>query len=602
MIGWYYSPDFDPATEVHFPVLIDNNTPGVDMNYQSGEDWSKYGDNDGSHDNVRGILKMYAKWELNVDENSVYVEYDVDDVYRTYDTAGTLQTTIPVDDDKYALTNDHVTFKVAEAPTQYTSGFEFSKWVLLNPDGSESDILYYPGEMASEIPDSFIYEETITDDLGHTAVIKKIRLKAKFNIETEKVTTVTFDGNGGVTNDSARQERVTEAYPINKDFTMKDEDSFVREGYTLIGWAFERDDGSRITVEDYKSAVETMTSDQLIQVGIYRLGQKVAADNLPISDENNWDPLENTVYAVWEPHRYTVTITKMVDGETAADKDFTFTASALGFIFEQGDAGYALKESAEGADVSFDLANAESVTIREVPYGTKLTFRETPCAGYIVESVDAEQISDPDGSPLENRIDLAGEDGKQYEVRGNIEITYTNKKGMVPVVLKKVGYNNTDPQEQTHPLVGAKFKIHEGSISGDCVTAEVGGEEISEFTSAGADAVFFSGELKMGVRYYLEETEVPAGYNAPAGNYYFTITENGITLNCDVPTGQSSYDSWIESQTTGGVTGYTISIRNVAGVSLPSTGGPGIGVFYLPGILLTGLAGAGTLMKKKKKT
>ena len=542
LIGWYYSPDFDPASEIHFPVLINKDNPGIDMNYQSGEDWDRYGDNDGSHDNVRGILKMYAKWELDVDENSVYVEYDVDDVYRTYDTAGILQTTIPVDDNKYALTNNHVTFQVAEAPTQYTSGFEFSKWVLLNPDGSESDILYYPADTASEIPDSFICEETITDDLGNTAVIKKIRLKAKFNIETEKVTTVTFDGNGGVTNDSARQERVTEAYPINKDFTMKEEDSFVREGYTLIGWAFERDDGSRITAEDYKSAVTTMTSDQLIQAGIYQLGQKVAADNLPISDENNWDPLENTVYAVWEPHRYTVTITKMVDGETASDKDFTFTASAPGFIFEQGDAGYALKESAEGADVSFDLANAESVTIREVPYGTKLTFRETPCAGYIVESVDAEQISDPDGSPLENRIDLAGKDGKQYEVRGNIAITYTNKKGLVPVVLRKVGYSNTDPQEQIHPLAGACFKIHEGSISGDCVTAEVGGEEVSEFTSAGANAVFFSGELKMGVRYYLEETEVPDGYNAPAGNYYFTIAEGGITLNCDVPTGQSSYD------------------------------------------------------------
>jgi hypothetical protein len=259
-----------------------------------------------------------------------------------------------------------------------------------------------------------------------------------------------------------------------------------------------------------------------------------------------------------------------------------------------------LKESASGADVSFDLANAESVTIREVPSGTKLTFRETPCAGYTVESVDAKQISDPDGIPLENRIDLAGEDGKQYEVRGNIELTYTNKKGLVPVVLRKVGYTNTDPQEQTHPLAGACFKIHEGSISGDCVTAEVGGEEVSEFTSAGADAVFFSGELKMGVRYYLEETEVPSGYNAPAGNYYFIITEDGITLNCDVPTGQSSYDSWIERQTEGGVTVYTISIRNVAGVSLPSTGGPGRGVFYLPGILLTGLAGAGAVMKKKK--
>ena len=121
-------------------------------------------------------MKLYAKWELDVDENSVYVEYDVDDVYRTYDTAGMLQTTIPVDDNKYALTNNNVTFQVAEAPTEYTSGFEFYRWVLLNPDGSESDILYNPADTASEVPSSYIYEETITDDSGNTATIKKIRL------------------------------------------------------------------------------------------------------------------------------------------------------------------------------------------------------------------------------------------------------------------------------------------------------------------------------------------------------------------------------------------------------------------------------------------
>ena len=268
LIGWYYSPDFGPETEIHFPLVVNKDTSGVDMTYQHGEDWEKYGDNDGAHDNVQGILKLYAKWELDVDENSVYVEYDVDDVYRTYDTAGMLQTTIPVDDDKYALTNDDVTFQVAEAPTQYTSGFDFYRWVLLNPDGSESNRMFSPSDMATDIPKEFIYEETVTDDLGNTATIKKLRLKAKFTVETEKVTTVTFDGNGGVTNDSAALERVTESYPINKDFNMKGEDSFVWEGHTLLGWAFERQDGSKITAEAYKAAIATMTTDERVQAGI----------------------------------------------------------------------------------------------------------------------------------------------------------------------------------------------------------------------------------------------------------------------------------------------------------------------------------------------
>ena len=453
LIGWYYSPDFDPATEVHFPVLINNNTPGVDMNYQSGEDWSKYGDNDGSHDNVRGILKLYAKWELDVDENSVYVEYDVDDVYRTYDTAGMLQTTIPVDDNKYALTNNNVTFQVAEAPTEYTSGFEFYRWVLLNPDGSESDIMYNPADTASEVPSSFIYEETITDDLGQTATIKKIRLKAKFNIETEKVTTVTFDGNGGVTNDSAQQESVTESYPINKDFLMKDGDSFVREGYKLLGWAFEREDGSKITPEAFKQAVSEKTADELIQAGIYQLGQKVAADNLEVSDENNWNPLENTVYAVWEINTYTVTVKKIVDGEIEEQKTFDFTATALG--------DYTLSDT----DASFALLHGETKTIVNVPYGTELTFMETPAPGYTIKSVEAKQTTKPDNTPLSESeyIDVDAEDGRPISIKGDTVITYTNEKAKEQKLrIKKIG----DDEEASGGLAGAEFSLTSTNVPG----------------------------------------------------------------------------------------------------------------------------------------
>ena len=172
-----------------------------------------------------------------------------------------------------------------------------------------------------------------------------IRLHAAFDVEEEnKATMVTFDGNGGVTNDTAAQERVTEAVAVNKDFLMKDGESFVREGYDLIGWAFQRDDGSKITPEAYKSAVASLTAEQLIEAGIYQLGQKVAADNKLISGENNWDPLENTVYAVWEPKKYTVTVKKLVEGEETADKQFGFTVAAEGsFVLSQEDASFNLE-------------------------------------------------------------------------------------------------------------------------------------------------------------------------------------------------------------------------------------------------------------------
>lgn len=518
LIGWYYTPDFDPATEVHFPVLINNNTPGVDMNYQSGEDWDKYGDNDGSHDNVRGILKLYAKWELDVDVNSVYVEYDVDDVYRTYDTAGMLQTTIPVDDHKYALTNNNVTFQVAEAPTAYTSGFEFYRWVLLNPDGSESEIMYNPADTAAEVPSSFIYEETITDDLGNTATIKKIRLKAKFNIETEKVTTVTFDGNGGVTNDSAQQESVTESYPINKDFTMKGKDSFVREGYTLIGWAFQRENGSKITVEDYKNAIETMTPDELIQAGIYQLGQEVAADNLEVSGENNWDPLENTVYAVWEINKYTVTVKKLVDGDAGEDR-FSFQATSSG--------DYILPEA------SFELPHNGTKTIEDVPYGTVLTFTETPVSGYSIQRVDARQTSLPDKTQLEESayIDLGGEDGKAYTIKGDTVITYTNEKAKAQKLrIKKIGNDAAGADG----LAGATFSLTATGVDGfNNMTNIVSMDGTNLGYLRGNDDTDETLFVLPAGDYTLTEKTPPAYYDGLSGSVTLTVAANGISIGND---------------------------------------------------------------------
>ena len=550
LIGWYYSPDFDPNTEIHFPLTVNKDTPGVDMNYQSGEDWNKYGDNDGSHDNVRGILKMYAKWELDVDENSVYVEYDVDDVYRTYDTAGMLQTTIPVDDDKYALTNNNVTFQVAEAPTKYTSGFEFYKWVLLNPDGSESNMEFNRAEMASEIPSSFIYEETITDDLGHTATIKKIRLKAKFNIETEKVTTVTFDGNGGVTNDSAQQESVTESYPINKDFLMKDADSFVREGYTLLGWAFEREDGSRITPEAFKQAIAEMSADQLIQAGIYQLGQKVAADNLEVSYENNWNPLENTVYAVWEINTYTVTVKKVVDGETAANKEFAFVASASG--------DYTIP----GGNASFTLVNGGEKTFTEVPYGAVLTFTETPASGYSIQSVVAKQMSKPDKTPLEeiNYIDLDGADHKPYTIKGDTTITYTNEKAKEQKLrIHKIG------NDATSGLAGATFSLTSNDAEG--FVNKTGLVSMSGTTSEnlgylpGGDASDVSlFTLPIGT-YTLTETEAPQYYDGIAGAVTLNVTGDGISITKVGTDEEAPFEGvTLGEKDAGGI--YTLTITN----------------------------------------
>ncbi len=319
LVGWYTSPTFEENTLWNFNTEVSKEVPAVNMDYQSSTnaDWinNTYGDNDGAHENVRGILKLYAKWELTVDENSVYVEYDVPEEYCVYDSQGNLQTTIPVDETAYVLTDDYITTTVKPAPTGYADGFKFAGWQLLNSDGSEaSDVNPFAAGSTQTLDKAYIEERTITDDYGHAATIKVIHLKAKFDVDEENVATmVTFDGNGGVTNDAAQDDRVTEAIQVNKTFTIPEAGDFIRKGYTQVGWSFD----STMTAEQFKTLIEQNTVngivdyDALAHLGVFEMGETVAADNKFLTVINNWDPLKNTIYAVWDPIPVDVTIHKI---------------------------------------------------------------------------------------------------------------------------------------------------------------------------------------------------------------------------------------------------------------------------------------------------
>ena len=46
---------------------------------------------------------------------------------------------------------------------------------------------------------------------------------------------------------------------------------------------------------------------------------------------------------------------------------------------------------------------------------------------------------------------------------------------------------------------------------------------------------------------------------------------------------------------------YIITVKNEPGAALPNTGGPGTNLIYLFGIMLTGLAGTGLVMKRRRR-
>ncbi len=234
--GWYAVEDGEEfawtfATQVNLAV------DGVDMNYQTSQEWAtnKYGDNDGRHDNVQGILKLRAKWALELEESAVYIKYDMDPGYKVYDSAGNIQTVIPVDPNHYIWNggSSSVSFQVADAPSGYTSGFTFSRWVLLDAAGNRTNESVDPGAPLTVASDN-VKSQTVTDDLGNTHVLRTITLVAQFTPDETKATMLTYDGQGGLT--TAGNTTDSTAMLVNESFTTANGSAFNRPGYTFTGW------------------------------------------------------------------------------------------------------------------------------------------------------------------------------------------------------------------------------------------------------------------------------------------------------------------------------------------------------------------------------
>ena len=586
LAGWYTTPDFQDGSEWNFDTQINSRVPAVNMSYQGSEDWANntYGDNDGKHDNVEGILKLYAKWEFDFSDDDLFIEYEVPESVVKRDALGNLLTVIPHDSNKYSYDANATTLSavIKEAPENYLDAFTFDKWEVLDSANIPTGVTFNANDTAF-IADALpvVQIRQMTDDNGVTRNMKVVVLRATFSKNNNnKGTVVTFDGNGGQTVDNQSDTR-TLTLLVNEDFNIPGEtgeNAFQREGYSLIGWSFDPD----TTVEEFQTAADNAESLQELAVqGMFEPAVKVAADNQTLSEINNWDPLSNTVYAVWEPHKFPITVKKIVDGEVMTDKEFSFLADGLN-------------------ESSFTLVNNGIKTVNDVPYGTKFTLTETPYAGYTVQSVIAKQVSDSAGNPLDENdyIDLQGEDGKEYEVKGSIEITYTNKLTAVPVLLRKVGYNNTDSIHQDYNLAGATFTIYT-TENGNKVAKDAEGRELKDLNSD-SDGIFYTGVLQTGT-YFLYESQVPAGYNSPLGRFELTVGEAETTIRPTWVTGSpdsvGTVNEEIDAET--GITTYTVLIRNTAGILLPSTGGMGTDVYYLIGGLYACFAWI-LLMKRKQ--
>lgn len=189
---------------------------------------------------------------------------------------------------------------------------------------------------------------------------------------------------------------------------------------------------------------------------------------------------------------------------------------------------------------------------------------------------------------------------KELKEDQNGNITYNNKKySMVDEnsIIEindtnyKVTYSNDD---DIHVITNTKYsqpiKIIKQNNSGVTLkgaefTLTDSNNKSTKYTSD-KDGIIFEGELNYGT-YTLIETKAPSGYSKLVDSITITVTKDGI---------QISENNKVQLNQTNGI--YELVIKNDMLYSLPSTGGSGIYLYMIGGMLLM-FAAAWILYKNK---
>ena len=189
-------------------------------------------------------------------------------------------------------------------------------------------------------------------------------------------------------------------------------------------------------------------------------------------------------------------------------------------------------------------------------------------------------------------LTVPGQDGSETGASDMPVITVKNKEMVLQAI--KTGENQA-------PLSGAKFALYRQVRDGD------GNLRKDYQPMSGYDDLVtddngvipkITQDLAPGT-YYLTEREAPEEYQLLTADILFTISSTGTV---SIAENQSQLCTLASEDEEGRVT-YTLTVINSKsiGYELPECGGSGTNLIYLLGIMLTGLAGAGLMMQKRKK-
>jgi LPXTG-motif cell wall-anchored protein len=162
----------------------------------------------------------------------------------------------------------------------------------------------------------------------------------------------------------------------------------------------------------------------------------------------------------------------------------------------------------------------------------------------------------------------------------------------ISIVNTPLGITLRKTDEGGNPISGAKFVLSMKNSNGgfESVTGYGAGEEgLVDLT--GKTEMTFTG-LPGGI-YLLTDTDPPAGCVIMTRDIYFKVENGAVTLTDAAGDAKTYPGISLENNNT------TIVVQNPHGGMLPSTGGPGTGLFTILGSLLT--AGAGWMLWRRRK-
>ena len=467
----------------------------MDMTYQTSPAWAStraaYGDDDEDHENVRGILHLYAKWILDPDSSGYNVVYDAGDA-AIRDDLGNLLTTVPVDTSMYAF-SDNATAITREAPSNYNDLYQFSYWEATLLNGTK--IQLQPGD---SIPLTEIAAVEIMYDESTGEVVRKtIKLTAIYTTTAgDRITHITYNGNTftenwydgtthevhGRTMDGTDRLEVTLNKEVNESIELPGAEYFYLEGYEMVGWSFQ--EGSEQTKH-------------------FDLGQVVAADNL---DQDELNTEENTLYVMWFPRTYTAKIKQVIESGVPVNS-FTYNfktgeENGIGSIPAAsvtltGNSSFTASENLHYYNLSGDV-----ISVDLTPHIPEDAAYDVRVNAVVTKDDGTREILQPTADGV-------------YRIYGDVEITYTYSMKVLVRLQKR------DALDHSIVLTDSVFVMTPVEFNSSTQHYEIAGSG----KTVSINEAIVQRYLQEGI-YKLTETTVPNGYASIGKDLYLEIYQD----------------------------------------------------------------------------